>query len=195
MLQRRQDALQFPHCIGLCRQRRLQFVQPMGEQDGVGLRLQRQQRLKIADEETPALKLQLQLAQFEHLAILLAEHRQQDLILQFLLDGPPIDVEKGRVGRAGAVLQDVVPPQVFDRGNAHVVRDDVEDLAQAVAVQRLDQGTVIVGAAQSRVELSEIDHAIAVRAPRARLEAGRSVQVADAQFVEIGGDCGRVAET
>ena len=110
-------------------------------------------------KKAPSLKLQLQFSRFEDLPILLSQHRQQDLVLQLLLDGPPIDVEIGRIGRAGAVLQNVVPPRVFQRGGAHVVGDDVEDLAQAAAVQGLDQGAVIVRAAQSRVELSEIDHA------------------------------------
>ena len=76
---------------------------------------ERQQRLVIPQEERPLAIFQLQLARFEDLPVLIAEDGQEDAVPQFLLDGPPIDVEVGGVRRGGAVLQHVVPPEVFGR--------------------------------------------------------------------------------
>ena len=64
----------------------------------------------------------------------------------------------------------------------------------AVAVQGLDHRPIIVLAAQLGVQLRVIDDGIAVRASRAGFQVGRGVEVADAEFVQVGHDAGRVAE-
>ena len=107
----------------------LQRVQPVRQNRAVGPRVERQKRLEIAQEERPVAVLQLQFARFEDLPILIAQDRQQDPVPQFLLDGLPVDVEVGGVGRAGAVLQHVVPPGVLGGRGAHVVGHGVENLA------------------------------------------------------------------
>ena len=156
----------------------------------VGPRVDGQKRLAVAQEECPVSIFQFQLARFEDLAVLIAEDRQEEAIPQFLLDGPPIDVEVGGVRRGGAVLQHVGPPGVLARRCAHVVGHDIEDLAHRAAVQGGDQRPVVVLVAQLRVQLRVIDDGIAVRASRAGLQIGRSIEVADAQLIEIGHDRG-----
>ena len=96
--------------------------------------------------------------------------------------------------RGGAVLQHVVPPEVFGGGRAHVIGHDVQNLAHRAAVQGLDHRPIIVFAAQLGVQLPVIDDGIAVRASGAGFQVGRGVEVADAQFVQVGHDGGRVAE-
>ena len=194
VLQRGDDALQFAQVLGVGRQGLLQRIQPVRQNGPVGPRVERQERLVIPQEERPLAILQLQFARFEDLPILIAQDGQEDSVPQFLLDGMPIDVEVGGVRRGGAVLQHVVPPQVLGGRRAHVIGHGVQNLAHRAAVQGLDHRPIIVLAAQLGVQLRVIDDGIAVRASRAGLQVGRGVEVADAEFVQVRHDAGRIAE-
>jgi hypothetical protein len=77
-------------------------------------------------EVTDARALELQLARLERLAVVLAQHRQQEL------PRPPVDVEELRVGRRPALLQHVEPPGVVRMQHAHVVGHEVHNEAHAL---------------------------------------------------------------
>ena len=185
VFQRGDDALQFPQFLGLLRQRFLQRVEPVGENHPVGSRIQGQQRPVVAHPKSPLAIFELQVARFKGLAVLVAQDRQQQPVPQFLFHRPPIDVEVGGVRRTGTVFQHIVPPTVFGRGGAHVIGHRVEDLPHRAAVQRVDHRPIIIPAAQLGIQLRVIDDGIAVRTARPRLQTRGSVNVADAQFVEV----------
>jgi hypothetical protein len=88
--------------------------------------------LEVAQHERAVRERQLQLAAFQHAAVLVAENRQQELGVQLRLDRCPVDVEEARRRRAGPVLEHVLPPGVRRGPYAHVVRHEVDDVHEIV---------------------------------------------------------------
>ena len=162
VFQRGDDAFQFAQFLGVRRHGFLQRVQAASQDGPVAPRVQRQKRLVAPQEERSGAVFDFQLARFESLTILVSEHGPEDSIAKLLFDGVPIDVEVGGVGRGGAVLQHVGPPEVFGGRCAHVIRHGVEDLAHRAAVQGFDHGPVIVLVAQFGVQSRVIDDRISV---------------------------------
>ncbi len=123
---------------------------------------------------------------FEDPTVVIAEDGKQGLILKALIARMPVDVEEaGEAGR-GPVLEHIPPPAVVLAGDGHVVGDDVDHLAEAVALQGGHEAGVGVGTAQLRVDLGVVHHVIAVGAARGGLQVGRQVDVAHAQGGQIG---------
>ena len=194
MLEGGDDALQFAQLLGVGRRGLLQRVQAVRQNVFVASRFDGQKRLVVPQEERPVPVFEFQFPRFENLAVLAAEDGQEDSILQFIFDGPPVDVEESGMGRSGAVLQHVVPPQVFGGRRAHVVRHRVEDLAHRVVVQGFDHRPIVVRVAQAGIQLPVIDDGVAVRASRADLLAGRGIEMAHAEIGQVGDDASRIAE-
>ena len=119
----------------------------------------------------------LQLAALEHAPVLIAEDRQQHLVVQVGLQRPPVDVEIGRVDGARAILEHVHPPRVERLADAHVVRDEVEHLAHPVRVQLGHEGVVFLARTDRGVQLVVIGDVVAVQALGARLKIGRGVAI------------------
>ena len=141
-----------------------------------------------------AVELRLQIARLQHLAVLVAEHRQGDLAA----DAPgaclPVDVEEGGIGAEPSPLQDVQPPGVV-RAHAHVVGHEVEQEPHVVGVQLGDQGIECRLVAELGVEPVEVDHVVAVGRAGPRHGERRGVEVADPERGEIRHDPARVART
>ena len=72
-------------------------IDPVAEDAGPRLWRDRQDGVEVAHEEAPVLEDELELTAIEHHAVLVAQHRQQDLVGQLGLHGPPLDIEGGRV--------------------------------------------------------------------------------------------------
>ena len=194
MLQRGNDALQFAQILGVGRLGFLHRIEPVRQDAAVSPRVDGQKQLVVAQEERPLPILQLQFARFQHLPVLIAQDWQQDFVAQFLLDGLPVDVEVSGVRRGGAVLQHVVPPEVLAGCRAHVVGHNIQNLAHRAAVQGVDHRLIVALAAQLGVQLRVIDNRVSMRTSRAGFQIGRGVEVADAQFIQVGHDVGGVAE-
>ncbi len=141
--------------------------------------------LAVAHLEAAAVAAEAQLAGFEHAAEVIAEDRQQHHVAPPLLARLPVDVEIGGVAARRTVLEHVPPPAVGGPGDGHVIGDDVEDLAQALAGQRLAQSRVPRLAAELGADPRRIDHVVAVGAARRGLQVGRAVEVRDAERREI----------
>ena len=165
------------------------------EHRGVGVRRDRQRLIEVADEERAVAVGELQLLALEHLAVLAAEDRDQDLVGELILHRVPLDVEEAGEARARAVLEDVEPPRVGRPGDAHMVGHEVHDVAHAAGLQRRDPGPVVLVRADLRVEARGIGDVVAVRAAGHRLQVRRGVAVADPQIVEIVHDRAGVVET
>jgi hypothetical protein len=144
-----------------------------------------QQPLVVVEDERPLTEAQLQLALLEHHPVLIPEHRQQDLARQLVLHGMPVDVEEARVHGRGPVLEHV-EPQGVEGIDAHVVGHHVEHLPEPVLTQRGAQGRVLRAGAHLGVELLVVDAVVAVRAARARLEVGRTIEVRHTQAGQVG---------
>ena len=133
--------------------------------------------------------LQPQLAGLEDAAVVVAQDRQQDEVPQVRLGRVPVDVEVAGVAARRAVLQHVPPPGVLGARDRHVVGDDVEDLAEALAPQGpAESAPVSVVAAELLVDAVRVDHVVAVLAAGRRLEERGRVEVADPESLEVGSD-------
>ena len=66
-------------------------------------------------------------------AVLIAQHRQQNLVHQLFFGWMPVDIEIAGEGAAGSVFQHVPPPDVGGMRDAHVVGNHVGDQAHAGA--------------------------------------------------------------
>jgi len=75
-----------------------------------------------------------------------------------------------------------------------VIGHHIEDLAEIVLAQGVDVDGIVGVAADLGVEALVIEHVVAVRAAGAGLQVGRSVDVADAEIVQIGSELGGVLE-
>ncbi len=129
------------------------------------------------DHEAAILEGKHQLTPFQHHSELISEDRKQNLSRQRLLEGVPVDVEEGSVGRGRAIFEDVHPPAVARLSDPHVVGDDVEDVAERVRAQRRRQGVVVGLLTQFGIQVRMIGNVIPVHAPRPRLQIGRSIQI------------------
>ena len=155
-------------------------------------RVDRQLVLEVAQPERAVAEDQLQLPALEHVAVLIAEDRQQQLGVQLRLDRRPVDVEELRRRRARSVLEHVVPPRVGARADAHVVR--ARSRRRGGARGRATAATNAswaVGAAELGVDLVVVADVVAVRAARRRGEVRRGVDRADAEPCQIRHDVAR----
>ena len=148
-------------------------------------RLHRQHRRPVVDREDPLVKDQLQLALLQHAAVLVAEDRQQHLVLELALQRLPVDVEEQRVLRRRAILQHVHPPRVRRLRDPHVVRHEVDDDPHAGLRHFAGEARVLLPRRHLGIELIVIVDVVAVRAPRRRLEDRRQVEMRDAQLLQV----------
>ena len=150
--------------------------------------------VEVAHRERAAVADDRQLARLEDPADLVAEHRHQDPCDRLGVAAGPVDVEGGGVQAGRTVLQDVPPPGVGPAGDGHVVRDDVEHVAQAVGAQGSPETLVAGGAAELLVDVAVVDHVVAVGAAGRRLQDGRGVEVADAERGQVRHHGGGIVE-
>src|SRR5262249_19365606 len=144
------------------------------QQDVERLGRDREHVVLVADRERDPVPRQAQIAVLEHAAVVVGQHRQEHDVAQAGLWRIPVDVEVRRVAARRAVFQHVPPPRVVG-ADRHVIRDDVEHLAEAGAPQRLGQARVAWRAAELAVGGSRIDDVVAVRAALRRLQIRRAV--------------------
>ena len=162
----------------------MRFPAGLGTSEGVFDRC----RIELVE----GLETHLEFAPLEDASVLIAEDRQQHFVFEIGLKRFQIDVEEGRVRRAGAVFENVHPPAIERLADAHVVRDEIDDLSHLARVKIGDPGIVIGARADRRVELVVIGDVVAVQAFRARLKIRRRVTIADPERVEIRHDFPRL---
>jgi hypothetical protein len=150
--------------------------------------------IPVGEQERARVAHQAQLAALQHLAELIAEHRDEHFGGELLLDRVPVDVEIRRVHRARAVLEHVHPPGVR-RADAHVVGHEVEELSHAVLGDRGAQLIEACRAAELFAQRVVVDHVIAVRRAGGRAEGRRNVDVGNAELVQVGHDRGSLSKT
>ena len=130
-------------------------------------------------------EIELQLAALEHAPVLIAKDRQQQLVVQRGLDRRPVDVEERRARGTRTVLEDVTPPQVRRRADAHVIGNEVDHVPEAERLEPSHESRVSLGAAELGVDRVVVGDVVAVRAAGARREVRRGVARADAELRQI----------
>src|SRR6185369_9717309 len=164
-----------------------QRLDALAQHDVVRLRRERQALVVVAEEETVGVEVQRELLRLERLAVRTAEDGKDDAVVA------PVDVEVVDEARLRPVFQDAHPPRVF-RGRRHVIGDDVQEKPEAVAPKLFVQRVEIVVRAEIGVQRVRVDDVVTVRAPLARLQDRRGVDVADAEPREVAGDTPCVIE-
>lgn len=177
------------------RQLLLQDFQAMGEDIAVGLGDDRQFVLVVADKKGAFLEDQAQFAVLQHPAVLVSQDRQQDLVLQLRLHRVPVDVEEPRIGGAGAVLQEIHPEAVVLAFDAHVIRDDVENLAHLPLFQGSGKGCVLLFRADLGIQAVLVEDVVAVQAPVAGFEVGGGIDVGNPQLLQVRDQLPGIGET
>ena len=129
--------------------------------------------------------------ELQHLAVRLLEDRR-------ILDAHArelADVEEAAVpARVRVPVEEpraelrVAPEAVLLLGGRHVVRDDVEDRAEAVRVGRLAERAQLLLAAEIGRDARRVDDVVAVHRAGPRLQHGREVEVRDAEIPHVGED-------
>ena len=148
-------------------------------------RIDRQILIEVPQHDHAVAERELQLAALEDVAVLIAQDRQEQLGVELRLDGTPVDVEEDRGGRAGTVLEQIVPPGVGAGPDAHVVRHEVDDVPHAVRGNRRRERRVRLGAAHLRIDFVVVGDVVAVRAAGRRGEIRRRVAGIDAETREV----------
>src|SRR5262245_8237550 len=108
---------------------------------GVPRRVNRHATVVTRYKKRAALIAKSDVAALKRLSVRAGKNRQQHTILRVRVgfQRVPVDVEVGGKGRARAVFQDVGPPIVAWVGDAHVIRDEVEDEAHPSHAQLVRQ--------------------------------------------------------
>ena len=135
-------------------------------------------------------KLQLEIAVLKRYAEMITKKGHEKFIVQILMTGTPVDVEPGGVFGLRTPFQDVQPPPIIRATDPHMVRDEIEYLAQAICLEGIDHGFKISIGAQLWIKLDVTDDIISVRTPRPRLQVGRRVDVAHAELGKVRRDQG-----
>src|SRR3954468_11779351 len=96
--------------------------------------------------------------------------------------------------RGFSVFEDIEPPGVITAHNAHMVGDNVENLAHAVTMQLGDQMLIVFGRADFGIERVVVDDVVAVEATWPGAQIWRGVEVGDAERTEVRDYCRRIAK-
>ncbi len=163
-----------------------QRLQLVLQQQIVGAGSDRQFDLVAIKKERSLFIRHADLAALEHRPILVAEDRQQHLVLQARVDRPPVNVEVGCIHGAGTVFQNVHPPGVGRMVDAHVIGHHVDQPFHAVLAESGRERVESLLAAEFGVEPAVVRYVVTVRTARPCLQDGRRVDIAEAQFGEIG---------
>jgi len=123
----------------------------------------------------------------ENFAVLIAEDRDEDFVLEPDFRGVPIDIEPGSKAAGRAVLEDI-PPVFILRADGHVVGNDVEDLTKAEFSEASAETLMSFFAAEFGIDALMIDDIVAVHAAGSCLQIRRAIDMRDTKGLEIGSD-------
>ena len=130
-------------------------------------------------------------AGLEFSPIVATEHGHQHTTCQLAFGRSPIDVEELRV-RARRPVAEHRPPAGIDAGvrDRGVVRHDVDHIAETVLREGIVKACERRFATELGVHPAVIDSVVPMRRPGGGLQVRRGVDVADAQFSEVGDHAG-----
>src|SRR5579872_1786647 len=98
----------------------------------------------------------------------------------------PVDVEPAGEGRVRPPFEHVEPQWIVRTTDAHVVGDEIENLAQAVFLKCRRHCVEILLRSELRIQCTVIDDVVSVLAAGPRFKPRRGVDVAYSKAGEIG---------
>jgi len=166
------------------------------EDFGIALRIDRKLVLEVPRGEAArrGVVAKLDFTGLQCIAVRASKDRQQHAGQPAIRDRFPIDVEGRSMRRVLAPFQHVEPPVIVGLADAHVVRHEVENEAEVVRSQRIAHARESLVAAQFGIEAVVIDDVVTVGAAGACFQKRRSIEMADAERLEIGSERGGVIE-
>ena len=168
MPQRRQDAVQLLG-RGIPSWEDQALAGPLQERQ-VAARRGREALVVVGHPDRSALTTHRDLVAIHLFAKLFAQHRQQRTPLLGAHGRIPFHVEVVGVDRARPVLQQVEPPSVLTRSDAHVVWDEIHDVGHLLLPERVAEGVEVRARSQARIQLAVIDDIVPVGAALLGLE-------------------------
>ena len=166
----------------------LQILDPVLEDIDIGLRDNGKPVFVIADKKGPLLKNEPQILIFEDIPVLVSEDRDENLVPEFPFNRVPVDIKEIRIDRTRPVLEQIHPPEILLAGDAHMVRDNIEDLPHPVFSEFLCHFIVFLFCPDFRVQGVVVHDVISMQAPFPGFEIGGCIEVADAEGKEIRDD-------
>ena len=158
-----------------------------------GARRNRHGVIVVVNLWKPVFKGHLDVFPLKFGAILITQDGQKKLIAQGGFEWLPVNVKIFGISRGVAILQNVLPPDGVVP-NPHVVGNDVEKQAQALAVQlRRKVGKTFLSA-ELGIEPVVPGQVIPVHTAGPGLEDGRRVEVSDAELFKVADNVLRVGE-
>ena len=91
--------------------------------------------IEILDIKLAAAALDLDFSAREDPAVMIAENRNQQLVPKLFFVRLPIDIEINGIAAGGPVLQYIPPEPVAASADGHVIRDQIEDLAETARAE------------------------------------------------------------
>ena len=79
---------------------------------------------------------------FEYASVVIAERGHEHLAAHLVAQRLPVNVEKLAVRRSFAPLENVLPPGILE-ADSHVVRHEVEQMADTAGLTRIDERRVL----------------------------------------------------
>lgn len=143
----------------------------------------------VIDEKTVGPKAEMKFAALENFSVRIAEDGKKNAAGESWIGWSRVPIDVVEVGVAGfaTVFENVVPPRIFGTGG-HVIGNDVEEQIHAVSVESASETIEIAASADFGVEASGIGNVVAVFTADAGLKSGRSVDVRDAETMQIRND-------
>ena len=154
------------------------------QDEGVGLRPNREAMVMVAEPEGAGFALEEDLAGLKDFAVKVFKDWKEQSPFKGALDGVPVNVEEARPLRLRAVFEDVKQVRVRG-GEAHMIGNDVKDAGHPATFQQSGQAVEGKDVANFGVDACVVDDVVAVSAAGSRGEEGGEVEVGDAERGEV----------
>ncbi len=115
---------------------------------------------------------------------MIAQHRHQYLVPKTLFDRIPVNVKERGVAARSAIFENI-PPEAILSPQRHVIRHDIQHLAEGRLAQRPAEPLMRLLPAQLRVHPLMIHHVVPVHTPRRCLQVRRAIDMRDPQIVQV----------
>lgn len=125
---------------------------------------------------------------------MISEQGQEHGVAELHLWRVPIHIEVRGVAAGRTVFQHIPPPGVLPAADRHMIRDNIEHVAQPVLSQDVTEASVGCSPPQLRIHVVRVHDVIPMGTPRCRLQIGGAIEVAHAELREIIGEGGRLGQ-
>ncbi len=156
------------------------------------LRIHGQHFVKVLDDEAAIPKHNSYVPPLQILSVRTAQDWNEDFILQYGIEGLPIDIEEIGVSRSASILQNILPPWIGSVPDSHVIGHNVHYQPHAALLQFRHKATELLLGADLGVQLVVVNNVVSVLTSGTRLQDGGSVAVTHAELFQVRREFARV---